>query len=44
MREIRQSGSEGGASQANAVSLPLFWYWHPRPLRAGFAKTQFLAS
>jgi hypothetical protein len=25
MREIRPSGSEGGAAQSNALSLPLSW-------------------
>ena len=38
MREIRQSGSEGGEPQPNAASLPLSWrccdlFWRP-PLRS----------
>jgi hypothetical protein len=26
MREIRQSGSEGGEPHPNAASLPLYWF------------------
>lgn len=30
MREIRQSGSEGGAAQTNGPSLPLFGFDEPQ--------------
>jgi len=34
MREIRQSGSEGGEPQPNAASLPLSKRWSPKRVAA----------
>ena len=36
MREIRKSGSEGGAAQSNALSLPLSWLRRFIPAKALF--------
>ena len=36
MREIRKSGSEGGAAQSNAPSLPLSWLRRSIPAKALF--------
>jgi hypothetical protein len=33
MREIRQSGSEGGGAETNRLSLPLFVLVFTQPLR-----------
>jgi len=44
MREIRQSGSEGGAAQANALLLPLSQGDCPDELSVGQAQQQVLAE